>query len=56
MDVDVKEATSVVSDSQMMATPIGATPGQHLPSYITTVINLTIRILHWTKTSSTALL
>jgi hypothetical protein len=27
MDVDVKEVTSIVSDSQMMATTIGATPG-----------------------------
>jgi hypothetical protein len=30
MIVDVKEVTSIVSDSQMMATTIGATPGQHL--------------------------
>jgi hypothetical protein len=42
MDVAVKEVISIVSDSQIMATPIGATPGQHLPSDITTVINLTI--------------
>jgi sporulation protein YlmC with PRC-barrel domain len=35
MDVDVKEVTSIVSDSQMMATTIGSTPGQHLPSDIT---------------------
>jgi hypothetical protein len=39
MDVAVKEVTSIVSDSQMMATTIGATPGQHLPSGIATVIN-----------------
>jgi hypothetical protein len=39
MEVAVKEVTSTVSDSQMMATTIGATPEQHLPSYITTVIN-----------------
>jgi hypothetical protein len=38
MNVDVKEVTSIVSDSQTMATTIGATPGQHLPSDITTVI------------------
>jgi hypothetical protein len=42
MDVAVKEVTSIVSDSQMMATTIGATPGQHLLSDITTVINLII--------------
>jgi hypothetical protein len=54
MDVAVKEVTSIVSDSQMMATMIGATPGQHLPSDITTVINLTIQIFHRTTTSSTA--
>jgi hypothetical protein len=54
MDVDVKEVTSVVSDSQMMETTIGATPGQHLPSNITTVINLSIKLLHRTTTSSTA--
>jgi inosine/xanthosine triphosphate pyrophosphatase family protein len=35
MDVAVKEVTSIVSDSQMMATTIGAMPGQHLPSDIT---------------------
>jgi Zinc knuckle len=46
--------TSIVSDCQMMATTIGATPGQHLSSDITTVINLTIQILHRTTTSSTA--
>jgi hypothetical protein len=40
MDMYVKEVTSIVSDSQMMATTIGATPGQHLPSDITTVIDL----------------
>jgi hypothetical protein len=39
MDVAVKEVTSIVSDSQMMATTIEATPGQHLPSDIITVIN-----------------
>jgi hypothetical protein len=54
MDVTVKEVTSIVSDSQMMATTIGATPGQHLPSDITTVINLTMQMLHRTTTSSTA--
>jgi hypothetical protein len=54
MDVAVKEVISIVSDSQMMATTIGATPGQHLPSDITTVINLTIQILNRTTTSSTA--
>jgi hypothetical protein len=54
MNVVVKEVTSIVSDSQMVATTIGATPGQHLPSDITTVINLTIQILHQTTTSSTA--
>jgi hypothetical protein len=54
MDVDVKEVTIIVSDSQMMATKIGATPGQHLPSDITTVINFIIQILHRTTTSSTA--
>jgi hypothetical protein len=55
MDVAVKEVTSIVSDSQMMETTIGATPGQHLPSDSgDTVINLTIQILHRTTTSSTA--
>jgi hypothetical protein len=54
MDVDVKEVTSIVSDSHMLVTTIGATPGQHLPSDITTVINLTVQILHRTTTSSTA--
>jgi hypothetical protein len=54
MDMYVKEVTSIVSDSQMMATTIGATPGQHLPLDITTVINLTLQILHRTTTSSTA--
>jgi hypothetical protein len=44
MEKDVKEVTSIVLDSQMMATTIGATPGQHLPSDITTVINLTINL------------
>jgi hypothetical protein len=39
MDVDVKEVSSNVSDSKMMAATICATPGQHLPSDITTVIN-----------------
>jgi hypothetical protein len=53
MNVDVKEVTRIVSDSQMMAMTIGATPGQHLPSDITTVINLIIQILHRTTTSST---
>jgi hypothetical protein len=54
MHVAVKKVTSIVSDSQMMATTIGATPGQHLPSDITIVINLTIQILHRTTTGSTA--
>jgi hypothetical protein len=54
MDVAVKEVISIVSDSQMMATTIGASPGQHLPSFITTVINLTIQTHHRTKISSTA--
>jgi hypothetical protein len=54
MDVAVKKVTSIVFDSQMMATTIGATPGQHLPSDITTVINLTRQTLHRTTTSSTA--
>jgi hypothetical protein len=54
MDVAVKEVTSIVSDSPMMATTIGATPGQHLPSDITTVINLTIQAFHRKTTSSTA--
>jgi hypothetical protein len=53
-DVYVKEVTSIVSDYQVMATTIGAAPGQHLPSDITTVINLTIQILHRTTNSSTA--
>jgi hypothetical protein len=44
MYVAVKEVTRSVSDSQMMATTIGATPGQHLQSDITTVINLTIHV------------
>jgi hypothetical protein len=38
MDVAVKGVTSIVSASQMMATTTGATPGQRLPSDITTVI------------------
>jgi hypothetical protein len=54
MDVDVKQVTSIVSDSQMMAKTIGALPGQQLPSDITTVINLIIQILHRRTTSSTA--
>jgi hypothetical protein len=41
-DVAAKKVTSIVSDSQMMATTIGATSGQHLSSDITIVINLTI--------------
>jgi hypothetical protein len=45
---------SIVSDSQMMATTIGETPEQHLPSDITTVIPLTIQTLHQTTTSSTS--
>jgi hypothetical protein len=32
MDVAFKEVISTVSASQMMATTIGPTPGQHLPS------------------------
>jgi hypothetical protein len=54
MEVAVKEVTSIVSDSQMMATTFGATPVQHLPSDITTVINLTMQTIHRTTTSSTA--
>jgi hypothetical protein len=54
MDVAVREVTSIVYDSQMMAITIGVTPGQHLLSDITTVINLAIQILHRTTTSSTA--
>jgi hypothetical protein len=54
MEVVVKEVTSIVSDSQMMATTIGATPVQHLPSNITTVINLTMQTIHRKTTSSTA--
>jgi hypothetical protein len=38
MDMYVKEVTIIVSDSQIIATTIGATPGQHLPSDITTVM------------------
>jgi hypothetical protein len=45
MKMAVKEVTSIVHDSQMMATMIGATPGQHLPSYITTVINLIMQTI-----------
>jgi hypothetical protein len=56
MEVAVKEVTSIVSDSPMMATTIGATPGQHLPSDITTVIPLIMQALHRTTTSPTALL
>jgi hypothetical protein len=51
MNVAVKEMISIVSDSQMMATTIGARPGQHLSSDITTVINLVMQTLHWTATS-----
>jgi hypothetical protein len=54
MDVAVKEVISIVFASQMMATTIGATPGQHLPSDTTTVINLTMKTPHRTMTSSTA--
>jgi hypothetical protein len=54
MNVAVKEVTSIVSNSQLMATRIGATSGQHLPSDITTVIHLAIQILHRTTSSSTA--
>jgi hypothetical protein len=50
-DMAVKEVTSIVSDSQMMPGTIGATPGQHLPSDITTGIPLTVKNLHRTKTS-----
>jgi hypothetical protein len=56
MSVAVKEVTSIVSDSQMMATTIGTTQGQHLPSDIITVINLTMQTLHRTTNGSTALL
>jgi hypothetical protein len=52
--VTVKEVTSIVSASQMMAKTIGATLGQHLPSDITSVISLTMQTLHRTTTSSTA--
>jgi hypothetical protein len=54
MEVAVKEMTSIVSDSQIMAATIGATRGQHLPPDITTVINLTMQTFHRTTTSSTA--
>jgi hypothetical protein len=54
IDVAVKEVTSIVYDSQMMAMTISATPGQLLPSNITTVINLAVQTLHRTTTSSTA--
>jgi hypothetical protein len=54
MDVAVKEVTSIVSDYQMMAKTIGVTPGRHLSSDITTVINLTMQTIHRTTTSSTA--
>jgi hypothetical protein len=50
MHVAVKEKTSIVSDSQIMATTIGATQRQHLPLDITTVINFIIQILHRTTT------
>jgi gag-polypeptide of LTR copia-type len=50
----VKEVTSIVSDSQMMTTTNGTTPGQHLPSDITTVINLIMQTIHRMTTSSTA--
>jgi hypothetical protein len=50
MDVAVKEVNSIVFDSQMMATTIGATPGQHLPSDFTTVMNLNVQNLHRTTT------
>jgi GAG-pre-integrase domain len=43
MDVTVKEVTIIVSATQMMAMTTGATPGQHLPSDITTVIHLTMQ-------------
>jgi hypothetical protein len=46
MEVTIKDLTSIVSDSQMIETTIGATPGQNLPSDITTVINLTMRTIH----------
>jgi hypothetical protein len=51
MNVTVKEVTSIVSATQSMATTTGATPGQHLPSDITTVIPLTIQTRHRTTTS-----
>jgi hypothetical protein len=52
MDVTIKEVTSIASATQMMATTTGTTPGQHLPSDITTVIHLTMQTLHRTTTSS----
>jgi sporulation protein YlmC with PRC-barrel domain len=39
MDVSVKKVTRIVFDYHNVATTIGVTPGQHLPSDITTVIN-----------------
>jgi gag-polypeptide of LTR copia-type len=54
MHVAVKDVTSIVSASEMMATTIGATPRQHLTSKIITVIPLTIQTLHRTTISSTA--
>jgi hypothetical protein len=54
MKVAVKEVISIVSDSKMMARTIGATPEKHLPSDITTKINLSMQTIHQTTTSSTA--
>jgi hypothetical protein len=54
IDVAVKEETSIVTAFQIMATMIGATPGQHLPLDITNVITLIMQNLHQTTTSSTA--
>jgi hypothetical protein len=54
MDVTVKDVTSIVSATQMMATTTGATPRQHLLSDITIVILLTMKTLHRTTTSSIA--
>jgi hypothetical protein len=45
MDVAVNEMISLVSDFQMVASTIGAAPGKHLTSDITTVITLTMQNL-----------
>jgi hypothetical protein len=49
MEVAVKEVTSIELDFQMMATTIGS-PGQHLPSDITTVITLFMLIFTGRRT------